>query len=108
MTTIGSNALFMKALLSQRQQLSAGKIDESEYKHNLETCNFDTIPHWPNRQNPFKGLKIAPFIDNINQPKFAWKKSQLAMPKIHSEQTHSPNLALSRQVLSGLTRMLKR
>ena len=72
MSTMAGNGLLMKAIMSLRQKLSVGAIDEETYKASLKTSDFSSILHW-NKPNPFR-QNYAQFMDYVNNPKFLAKK----------------------------------
>ena len=72
MTTMGSNALLLKALMDLRQKVSTGAISNQEYKTALQTSSFGTIRHW-NKPNPFS-QNIAQFVDHTKDTKIIFNK----------------------------------
>jgi len=62
MTTMGGNALLMKAMMDLRGKLATGAIDEQQYYAALQTSSFGNIRHW-NKPNPFK-QNFAQFVDS--------------------------------------------
>ena len=72
MTTMGSNALLLKALMDLRQKVSTGAISNQEYKAALQTSSFGTIRHW-SKPNPFS-QNIAQFVDHTKDTKIIFNK----------------------------------
>ena len=69
MSTMAGNALLMKAIMSQRQNI-IGCEDFHDSLKNSETIS--NILHW-NKPNPFN-QNFAQFIDNAESPKILAKK----------------------------------
>ena len=72
MTTMGGNALLMKALMDTRQKFSQGTISVQEFKNTLQQSSFGPIRHW-NYPNPFN-QNFAQFVDYVNDPKVIFHK----------------------------------
>ena len=67
MTTMGPNALLMKAILGLRQKVASGEITGEEFHQKLSVSDFGPIPHW-NAKNPFT-RNYAQFVDFSTKPK---------------------------------------
>ena len=69
MSTMAGNALLMKAIMSQRQNIIGCEDFHDSMKNSATIGN---ILHW-NRPNPFN-QNFAQFIDNVESPKILAKK----------------------------------
>merc|ERR1719204_3049317 len=103
MSVMAGNALLMKAIMSLRQKLSAGTIDNAEFAQKLQTSDFGSnIEHW-NKANPFP-QNYAQFFDAVKNPKqiaktFGFKKPQpLATPAL-GRRSELPNTYLDQPPL---------
>jgi len=103
MSVMAGNALLMKAIMSLRQKLSAGTIDNAEFAQKLQTSDFGSnIEHW-NKANPFT-QNYAQFFDAVKNPKqiaktFGFKKPEpLATPAL-GRRSELPNTYLDQPPL---------
>jgi len=100
MTTMGGNALLMKAMMDLRGKLATGAIDEQQYTKALQTSSFSTIRHW-NKPNPFT-QNFAQFVDanpKVLHKAFNKKKSQSFQPVFNVLGTTKKLLSLTRSML---------
>ena len=95
MSTMAGNALLMKGLMSLRQKLSIGEIDDRQFSSSLKTSDFGNILHW-NKPNPFT-QNYAQFTDNVNNTKF--------LPKRFGMKTSSPYVY---KIVNSLLRLTRR
>ena len=103
MTTVGANALLMKALMDTRQKVSQGTMDALDFKATLQQSSFGSIRHW-NQPNPFN-QNYAQFVDYVNNPKVIFNK--LGLGKKTSAASSSPVLVKSRLGLRALRRLVR-